>query len=27
MCVVARDGDLLKAAATARFTQGYAFGH
>jgi len=26
MCVVARDGDLLKAAATARFTQGYAFG-
>lgn len=26
MCVVARDGDLLKAAATARFMQGYAFG-
>ena len=26
MCVVARDGDLLKSAATARFMQGYAFG-
>ena len=26
MCVVARDGDLLKSAATARNTQGYAFG-
>ena len=26
MCVVARDGDLIKAAATARNTQGYAFG-
>lgn len=26
MCVVARDGELLKAAATARNTQGYAFG-
>ncbi len=26
MCVVAQDGDLLKAAATARFMQGYAFG-
>ena len=26
MCAVARDGDLIKAAATARNTQGYAFG-
>lgn len=26
MCAVARDGSLLKAAATARNTQGYAFG-
>lgn len=26
MCVVSCDGDLIKAAATARFTQGYAFG-
>ena len=25
-CAVARDGDLIKAAATARNTQGYAFG-
>lgn len=26
VCAVARDGDLIKAAATARSTQGYAFG-
>ena len=26
LCAVARDGDLLKGVASARYTQGYAFG-